>query len=67
MGYEPKVIPKSMENYVSIQVGCLRVLDSYRFLSSGLDKLLKSLDSLPIMDCNNLEDEIFKKMAYPYE
>ena len=23
-GYEPKKIPKSMENYVSIQVGCLR-------------------------------------------
>ena len=37
-GYEPKIIPKSMENYVSIQVGCLRFLDSYRFLSSSLDK-----------------------------
>ena len=41
-GYEPKIIPKSMENYVSIQVGCLGFLDSYRFLSSNLDKLVKS-------------------------
>ena len=67
-GYEPKTIPKSMENYVSIQVGCLRFLDSYRFLSSSLDKLVKSLDSLPIMDENGFKDKLFKKkLAYPYE
>ena len=57
-----------MENYVSIQVGCLRFLDSYRFLSSSLDKLVKSLDSLPIMDENGFIDKLFrKKLAYPYE
>ena len=68
MGYEPKIIPKSMENYVSIQVGCLRFLDSYRFLSSSLDKLVKSLDSFPIMDENGFKDNFFKKkLAYPYE
>ena len=67
-GYEPKIIPKSMENYVSIQVGCLRFLDSYRFLSSSLDKLVKSLDSFPIMDENGFKDKIStKKLAYPYE
>ena len=67
-GYEPKIIPKSMENYVSIQVGCLRFLDSYRFLSSSLDKLVRSLDSLPILDENGFIDENFKKkLAYPYE
>ena len=67
-GYEPKIIPKSMENYVSIQVGCLRFLDSYRFLSSSLDKLVKNLDSLPIMDENGFIDKLFKKkLAYPYE
>ena len=53
MGYEPKLIPKSMENYVSIQVGCLRFLDSYRFLSSGSDKIVKSLDNFPILYSNN--------------
>ena len=67
-GYEPKIIPKSMENYVSIQVGCLRFLDSYRFLSSSLDKLVKSLDSFPIKDENGFKDKLFKKkLAYPYE
>ena len=67
-GYEPKIIPKSMENYVSIQVGCLRFLDSYRFLSSSLDKFVKSLDSLPVMDENGFIDNTFKKkLIYPYE
>ena len=67
-GDEPKKIPKSMENYVSIQVGCLRFLDSYRFLSSSLDKLVKSLDNFPIMNENGFKDENFKKkLAYPYE
>ena len=57
MGYEQKVIPKPMENYV---------MDSYRFLSSGLDKLVKSINSLPILDSNNFEDELFKKkLFYP--
>ena len=56
--YEPKIIPKSMENYVSIQVGCLRFLDSYRFLSSSLDKLVKSLDNLPVMDENGFKEII---------
>ena len=67
-GYEPKIIPKSIENYVSIQVGCLRFLDSYRFLSSSLDKLVKSLDNFPIMKLEGMSDDLFKKkLAYPYE
>ena len=72
MGCEPKIIPKSRENYVSVEVGCLRFLDSYRFLNSSLDKLMKSMQSaantFPIMDENGLDDELFKKkLAYPYE
>ena len=57
-----------MENYVSVQVGCLKFLDSYRFLSTKFDKLGRSIHSFPIMDENGFGDELFKKkLAYPYE
>ena len=62
------IIPKSMENYVSVQVGCLRFLDSYRFLSSSLQKLITSLNDFPFMQNEGLTDDLFKKkLAYPYE
>ena len=68
MGYEPKIFPKSRETYVSVQVGCLRFLDSYRFLSTTLDKFVKSIDSFPVMQENGLDDELFKqKLAQLYE
>ena len=62
----PTIIPKSSETYVSVQVGCLGFLDSYRFLSSGLDKLVKRLDNFLLLDSNNfrekpLEDDLLKK------
>ena len=62
------IIPKSIENYVSVQVGCLRFLDSYRFLSSSLQKLITSLNDFPYMQNEGLTDDLFKKkLAYPYE
>ena len=68
IGYEPKLIPKSMDIYVSVQVGFSRFLDSNRFLSTNLDKLVKSMNSFPITDENGFTDELFKKkLAYPYE
>ena len=68
LGYQSTIIPMSMENYVSIQVGCSRFLESYRFLSCGLDKLVKSLDNLPVIDENGFTDKLFKKkLAYPFE
>ena len=58
-----------MEIYVSVEeVGCLKFLYSYRFLSTNLDKLVKSINSFPITDENGLDDELFKKkLAYPYD
>ena len=46
----------------------MRFLDSYRFLSSGLDNLVKSLDNFPIMKLEGMSDYLLKKkLAYPYE
>ena len=35
---EFKVITNTIEEYVSIRYGCIRFIDSYRSLSSSLDK-----------------------------
>ena len=38
-----EIIPKTNEEYISVTYGCIRFIDSYRFLSSGLDALVKTL------------------------
>ena len=63
-----KIIPKSIENFISLKIGCLRFLDSFRFLPSGLDKLAQSVTELPILKENGFDDPLLtKKLAYPYE
>ena len=37
------VIPKTNKEYISVTNGCIRFIDSYRFLSSSLDSLVKTL------------------------
>ena len=37
------IIPKTNEEYISVTYGSIRFFDSYRFLSSSLDKLDKTL------------------------
>ena len=34
------IIPKANEEYISVTYGCIKFIDSYRFLSSSLDKLV---------------------------
>ena len=65
---ENDIIAISSENYISVKIGCLKFLDSYRFLDASLDKLSKTLSSFPSLDANGMEDDLFKrKLAYPYE
>ena len=65
---ENDIIAKSSENYISVKIGCLKFLDSYRFLDASLDKLSTTLKSFPSLDKNGMEDDLFKrKLAYPYE
>ena len=37
------IIPKTNEEYISVTYGCIRFIDSYRFQSSSLDALVKTL------------------------
>ena len=37
------IIPKKNEEYISVTYGCIRFIDSYRFLSSSLESLDKTL------------------------
>ena len=49
------VIPKTNEEYISVNYGCLRFIDSYRFLEDSLDELVKTLKQ----ERPNLEDDNF--------
>ena len=64
---ENDIIAKSSENYISVKIGCLKFLDSYRFLDASLDKMSLTLTSFPSLDKNDMEYDLFKrKLVYPY-
>ena len=52
------IIPKTNEEYISVTYGCIRSIDSYRFLSSGLDSLVKTLVDNSKKTLKNLKKEI---------
>ena len=53
-----EIIPKTNEEYISVTYGCLRFIDSYRFLSSGLDSLVRTLLDKSDKTWKNLKEEI---------
>ena len=53
------IIPKTNEEYISVTYGCNRFIDSYRFLSSGLDSLVKALVDNSDKRLKDFKDEIF--------
>ncbi len=64
-----KVLPKTDELYISVDFGCIRFMDSLRFLSSSLDQLVKSLEGTPLLkeEFPDNWELLNKKLAYPYE
>ena len=52
------IIPKTNEEYISVTYGCIRFIDSYRFLSSGLDSLVKTLVQNSNKTLGDLKKEI---------
>ena len=53
-----EIIPKTNEEYISVTYGCIRFIDSYRFLSSGLDSLVRTLLDNGHKTLKNLKKEI---------
>ena len=66
-----KIIPKTNEEFIVVKNGCIRIIDSYSFLSESLDKLVNNLDEddFKILK-KKFPDKwqyLNKKLAYPYE
>ena len=53
-----EIIPKTNEEYISVTYGYFRFIDSYRFLSSGLDSLVRTLVDNSHKTLKNLKEEI---------
>ena len=54
-----EIIHKTNEEYISVTYGCIRFIDSYRFLSSGLDSLVKTIVDNSNKKLKDLKQEIF--------
>ena len=52
------MIPETNEEYISVTYGCINFIDSYRFLSSSLDSLVKTFVDNNHKTIKNLKEEI---------
>ena len=55
---EVDIIPETNEEYISVTCSCIRFIDSYRFLSNGLDSLVNTLVDNSHILLKNLRKEI---------
>ena len=55
---EFEIILKTNEEHISVKYGCIRFIDSYRFLSSGLASLVKTLVDNSHKTLKDFEEEI---------
>ena len=53
---EMKTIPETNEEYISVKYGCITFIDSYRFLSSSLASLNKTLTDNSHKTLKNLKE-----------
>ena len=53
-----EIIPKTDEKYISVRCGCIKFIDTYRFLSSSLDKLVQTLVDNRHKTLKNLKKEV---------
>ena len=53
-----EIIPKTNEEYISVTYGCIGFLDSYRFQSSSLDSLVKTVADNSNKTLGNSKKEI---------
>ena len=52
------LLPETNEEYLSATYGCIAFIDSYRFLSSSLDSLVKILVDISKKTLKVFEEEI---------
>ena len=53
-----EIIPKTDEKYISVKYGCIKFIDTYRFLSSSLNKLVKTLVDNSHKTLKNFKKEV---------
>ena len=53
-----EIIPKTNEEYISVTYGCIRFIESYRFLSSDLDSLDKTINDKNHKTSKKLKKEV---------
>ena len=53
-----EIIPKTDEKHISVRYGCIKFIDTYRFLSSNLDKLVQTLVDNNHKTLKDLKEEV---------